>query len=223
MNAKKDDKSISNISKRCSGILKEEIKDVKNLLKKTKNIDFLYDELKVEGNKSFYKNIIFEIINTKYFYDSTKEFIMIGCGYLPLTLLTYYKIYPDSIFIGLDVDKKAIESCNKLRNKYILDNLYFKIADGKYYDYINSKTVLIAAMVKDKIKILNRILGTSGVKTKIFIRLFYDEDYEIVNKIKKSSVGLKVLFKINKSDYPKKEEYDFIIVEKSENINKKII
>lgn len=157
------------------------------------------------------------------FYDNKKEFVMVGCGYLPLTILAYCKRYSKAMFKGIDIDKKATKSCNKLRNMYGLDNTMFKTIDGKKYNYINSKTILIAAMVKDKTDILNKILCTASLKSKIFIRLFYKEDYEIINKIKKSDVGLKVLFKINKIDYPIKEEYDLVVLEKSENTNKKII
>lgn len=149
---------------------------------------------------------------------------MIGCGYLPLTILAYCKRYSKAMFKGIDIDEKAIKSCNKLRNMYgLCNNAIFQTIDGKKYNYINCKTILIAAMVKDKIDIINRILCTASIQSKIFIRLFYKEDYEIINKIKKSCVGLKVLFKINKTDYPIKEEYDLVILEKSENTNQKLM
>ena len=105
----------------------------------------------------------------------------------------------------------------------LYDNTIFKTADGKKYNYINSKTILIAAMVKDKIDILNRILCTASIKSKIFIRLFYYEDYEIIEKLSKSNIGLKILSKIKKKDYPIKEEYDLVILEKSENTNQKLM
>lgn len=209
-----------NQDKRYDEIIKNELSDVKNIIKKG-DINFLYEDLKGGGNKDFYKNLIFEIEETKTFYDKKKEFVMVGCGYLPLTILAYCKRYYKSMFKGIDIDEKAIKSCNKLRNMYGIDNTMFKTIDGKKYNYINSKTILIAAMVKDKIDILNRILCTASLKSKIFIRLFYKEDYEIINKIKKSCLGLKVLFKINKNDYPIKEEYDLVILEKSENTNQK--
>jgi len=149
---------------------------------------------------------------------------MVGCGYLPLTILSYCKKYSNSMFKGIDIDKKAIKSCNILRRVHCLyDNTIFKTVGGKKYNYINSKTILIAAMVKDKIDILNRILCTASIKSKIFIRLFYYEDYEIIEKLSKSNIGLKILSKIKKKDYPIKEEYDLVILEKSENTNQKLM
>lgn len=210
--------------KRYDEIIENELRDVKSIIKKDNNINCLYEDLKVRGNKAFYKNLIFEIGKTKTFYDDKKEFVMVRCGYLPLTILAYCKEFSKAMFKGIDIDEKAIKICNELRNMYgLCNNAIFQTIDGKKYNYINSKTILIAAMVKDKIDILNRILCTAGLKSKIFIRLFYKEDYEIVNKIKKSGVGLKVLFKINKTDYPIKEEYDLVVLEKSKNTNEKII
>lgn len=213
-----------NRDKRYNEIIKNELSDVKSIIKKGNNINCLYEDLKMGGNKAFYKNLIFEIEETKTFYDDKKEFVMIGCGYLPLTILAYCKRYSKSMFKGIDVDEKATKSCNKLRNMYgLCNNTMFKTIDGRKYNYINSKTILIAAMVKDKIDIINRILCTASIQSKIFIRLFYKEDHEIINKIKKSCVGLKVLFKINKNDYPIKEEYDLVVLEKSENTNQKLM
>ncbi len=209
---------ISEPDERYNEILKDELHEVKNLIKNEKCFIFLEKNLKIGGNKTFYKNLVFEIRKTRKFYNSKKQFVMVGCGYLPLTMLVYCNSYPKSKFIGIDIDEKAIKSCNELRKVYDLgDNTFFKIIDGKKYNYINSKTILIAAMVKNKIAVLDRILSTVSVGSKIFIRLFYDEDYEIINKLSKSDIGLKVLYKINKDDYPIKEEYDLVILEKSKN------
>ena len=65
-------------------------------------------------------------------------------------------------------------------------------------------------MVKNKIKMLNRIIDTCKRGTIVFIRLFYKVDYNIIEKLDNEKI--KIIFKIDKNTYPKKEDYDLIIL-----------
>lgn len=65
-------------------------------------------------------------------------------------------------------------------------------------------------MVKNKIKMLNRIIDTCKSDTNVFIRLFYKVDYNIIEKLDNEKI--KIIFKIDKNTYPKKEDYDLIVL-----------
>ena len=57
---------------------------------------------------------------------------------------------------------------------------------------------------------LNRIIDTCKSGTNVFIRLFYKVDYNIIEKLDNEKI--KIIFKIDKNTYPKKEDYDLIVL-----------
>ncbi len=190
-------------------ILDAEIKEV-NSIKKIENINlnnfenFLY----LTYNKNFYNNIEYEISKTEKFYK--KHMIMVGCGFLPLSLISYCNYYPNGKFIGLDINKNAILCSDNLKSMLNIKNVLFKCEDGLNYNYNKADTILIAAMVKSKIKILNRIMDTCKSGTNVFVRLFYKVDYNIIKKL--DNKKNKIIFRIDKNTYPQKEEYDLIVL-----------
>lgn len=192
-------------------ILDAEIKEV-NSIKKIENInlDNLKNFLYLTCNKDFYNNIQYEISTTKKFYNNKKYMIMVGCGYLPLSLISYCNFYPNEKFIGLDINKKAILCSNNLKTMLNIKNVLFECENGLKYNYKKADTILIAAMVKNKIKMLNRIIDTCKSGTNVFIRLFYKVDYNIIEKLDNEKI--KIIFKIDKNTYPKKEDYDLIVL-----------
>ena len=193
-------------------ILDAEIKEVKYIKEyECINMDKFKNSLCLGYNKDFYNSIEYEINKTNKFYINGETVVMVGCGYLPLTLIAYSNYYPKSKFIGLDIDKEAILSSRDLKNILKLKNILFEHKDGLKYDYKKVDVIFIAAMVKNKQKTLDRITETCKPGTKIFVRLFYKSDYKIINKLDNNKT--KMIYRIDKSAYPKKEEYDLVVFE----------
>ena len=91
-----------------------------------------------------------------------------------------------------------------------IKNVLFECEDGLKYNYVKADTILIAAMVKNKIKMLNRIMDTCKSGTYVFVRLLYKVDYNIIKKLDNEKI--KIIFTIDKNTYPQKEDYDLIIL-----------
>lgn len=162
-------------------------------------------------NKDFYENIEYEISKTDKFCTNKKHMVMVGSGYLPLTLIAYSNYYPRSNFLGLDINEAAVLKSEELKQILKSENIFFERADGLKYDYKMMDVIIIAAMVKNKLKMLDRIIETCKIGTKIFVRLFYKSDYKIINKLGNNKV--KMIYRIDKNVYPKKEEYDLVVFE----------
>lgn len=193
-------------------ILGAEIKEVKYIKEyKCINIDKFENFLCLGYNKDFYNSIEYEISKTNKFYTDGETVVMVGCGYLPLTLIAYSNYYPKSKFIGLDIDKEAILSSENLKNILKIKNILFEHEDGLKYNYKNADAIFIAAMIKNKQKMLDIIIETCNKGTKIFVRLFYKSDYKIINKLDNNKI--KMIYRIDKNAYPKKEEYDLVVFE----------
>lgn len=132
-----------------------------------KNIEsYLTDEF----NKLFYNDVKIEIkrLNS---YLSNKNFVMVGCGSLPITLLAFCNEYPDMSFIGIDNSSEAVRKALDIKRCFGIRNLHFDIVDGENYDYIDSDTIFVANTVIPKIKVLRQIAMSAKSGTKIIIRV----------------------------------------------------
>lgn len=150
-----------------------ELDENENFLSKTNGtveVDKIYDYLTDEFNKLFYKDVEIEIEKIKS-YLSTKNFVMVGCGSLPITLLVFCAKYPEMSFIGIDNSPEAIRKAIDLKLKLNIKNLSFNIIDGMNYDYKDATTIFVANTVVAKMHVLKQIAMSAKSGTKIIIRV----------------------------------------------------
>jgi hypothetical protein len=99
------------------------------------------------------------------------KFIMVGCGPLAQTLLHFGLTYRESCCVGIDNNLEAIESFNKIKNYFKLDNIDCKLVDGTNYNYTSFEVVFVANFATPKQKILQRIGETAMLNSILVIRL----------------------------------------------------
>ena len=131
------------------------------------NLDkYLTDEF----NKLFLRDVRIEMSKLKQ-HLSGNNFVMVGCGSLPITLLTFCREYPSISFVGIDNSPEAIKKAIDLKFKFNINNLNFDIIDGVNYNYKKANTVFVANTVVPKVKVLKQIAMSAQTKTKIIIRI----------------------------------------------------
>lgn len=95
--------------------------------------------------------------------------VMVGCGSFPFTLLSFAYKYPEKTFIGIDLNKNAIENAIELKELLKVKNIKFKLYSGKSYDYKDAELILIADLASKKRDILNQIYKTNK-EARVIIR-----------------------------------------------------
>lgn len=150
------------------------------------NLDNLDNFLTDEFNKLFLHDVNIEIEKIAG-YILHENFVMVGCGSLPITLLAFCNKYPQSNFIGIDHSSEAVKKAIEIKNKLNIKNLNFDITDGVNYDYKNADTVFVANTVIHKMEILKQIAMSAKSGAKIIIRIpshaghLLSEDVSYVN------------------------------------------
>lgn len=133
-------------------------------------LDNLGDFLSDEFNKLFLQDVNIEIEKLKE-HITYDNFVMVGCGSLPITLLAFCNQYKNGKFVGIDHSSEAIKKAIEIKNKLNISNLNFDIIDGENYDYKNADTVFVANTVVHKIDILKQIAMSAKGGTRIIIRI----------------------------------------------------
>lgn len=95
--------------------------------------------------------------------------VMVGCGSFPFTLLSFAYKYPEKTFIGIDLNKNAIENAIELKELLNVKNIKFELYSGKSYDYKDAELIVIADLASKKREILNQIYKTNK-KARVVIR-----------------------------------------------------
>lgn len=121
-------------------------------------------------NKLFFNDVKIEISKLRE-HLAGDNFVMVGCGSLPITLLSFCTQFPDMHFIGIDNSPEAIRKAIDIKTKLNIPNLFFDIIDGMNYDYKDASTIFVANTVVPKIKVLKQIAMSAQSNTRVFIRI----------------------------------------------------
>lgn len=122
-------------------------------------------------NKLFFNDVKIEIEKLSEYFSQGHPFVMVGCGSMPITILSYCQEYPNESFIGIDNSAEAISKAIEIKKIFNINNLHFDIIDGINYNYENARTIFVANTVIPKIKVLKQIAMSAKEKTKIIIRI----------------------------------------------------
>ncbi len=148
----------------------EENEEVLSIPNETLSLMNLDQYLTYEFNRSFFQDVKIEISKLKK-YLFGNNFVMVGCGSLPITLLAFCGEYPNVSFIGIDNSPEAICKAIEIKTKFSIENLKFDIIDGMNYDYENADTIFVANTVVPKNGVLKQIAMSAKSKTRIIIRI----------------------------------------------------
>ena len=132
-------------------------------------VKILEDSLTDEFNKLFLDDVQIELSKLKT-YISKGNFVMVGCGSLPITLIVFSSVYSKISFVGIDNSPEAIKKAIDLKQKFHIVNLDFNIIDGVNYDYNDVSTIFVANTVIQKNEVLKQIAMSAKSGTKIIIR-----------------------------------------------------
>lgn len=134
------------------------------------SLDNLDKYLTNDFNKLFFNDVKIEISKLTEHLNGT-NFVMVGCGSLPITLLSFCAQFPNMHFTGIDNSPEAIKKAIDIKTKFNITNLNFDIVDGMNYDYKDASTIFVANTVVPKIKVLKQIAMSASNNTRVFIRI----------------------------------------------------
>jgi SAM-dependent methyltransferase len=117
---------------------------------------------------SAYRRIddIFEHID----FTTARLFVMVGCGYFPVTALQATQRFKNLKVVALDTDPQALIGGRQVTQSLGLTNIEFNLHDGATYDYTGADIIFVANMVSPKDATIRRILDTSRHDTSIVVR-----------------------------------------------------
>lgn len=111
-------------------------------------------------------NDIFEEVD----FNDCKQFVLVGCGQLPITAIHVMDETKVSEIYCLDISEQAIAVVERLKQKFGWSRLHPMVFDGKHFDFGNADIVYIANMVSPKYQVLNRVIETASKDVKLILR-----------------------------------------------------
>jgi hypothetical protein len=92
------------------------------------------------------------------------DFVVVGCGLFPETLMRCYKTEDFSRFIGIDIDTEITEMAANVFSAYMplqpKKSVLFTATYGQEYNYSQASVIFIANSVKNKQAIIERAVAT---------------------------------------------------------------
>jgi hypothetical protein len=102
-------------------------------------------------------------------FGEAENFVMVGCGPLPETILYINDNAAVKNIIGIDNNQEAVYISNELISSLNYDNIQLKYADGADYDYKDADVIYIAGFVTPKHDVLAQIAETGKSDVQILV------------------------------------------------------
>lgn len=119
------------------------------------------------GNQAYTRvNDIFKYVD----FSSCKNFTMVGCGALPVTMFQVFENTEVPEIISMDIREEAIQTVRHIVEKYQMSRIKPLLESGDIYDYSNSDVIYVANMVSPKKEVLDRIIKTAKPTAQIVVR-----------------------------------------------------
>ena len=106
-------------------------------------------------------------------FDVCRQFVLIGCGWLPTTLFLVHEKTDVPELVGLDIVPEAIQTSNALAKRLGYWRVRTVLQDGNAYDYGNAQIVYLPRMIFPKSTVLSRIADTAPRDVHVLVRESY--------------------------------------------------
>jgi hypothetical protein len=103
-------------------------------------------------------------------FDGCNEFVMVGCGPLPVTLLHVSDRTRVARIIGLETDPDAAALAAAVCRRAAGDRIRIAERDGRDYDFRAADVVYVANLVRPKAAVLARVAETVRPGTRVVVR-----------------------------------------------------
>ena len=109
---------------------------------------------------------IFDIVN----FDNCQQFVLIGCGQLPITAIHVMDKTTVPEIYCLDISEDAVAAVMKMKEKYGWSRLHPLACNGLDFDFRDADIVYITNMVSPKYQILDHVIKTASTGIEIILR-----------------------------------------------------
>jgi len=93
-----------------------------------------------------------------------ENIVMVGSGAFPSALLWLRDNFPKLRYVGLDIDARCVKMATELVAALGIDNVHFKLIDGRQYDFCGIDFVYVANTVVPKRAVLEQIARSTSVR-----------------------------------------------------------
>jgi hypothetical protein len=103
-------------------------------------------------------------------FTGCREFVMVGCGPLPVTLLHVCDRTRTPSIVGLELDADAASLAASVCGRTGRDRIRIAVADGCAYDFGTADVVYVANLVRPKRDVVARVAETARPGTRVVVR-----------------------------------------------------
>ena len=109
--------------------------------------------------------------------NDCRRIVLVGCGWIPVTLFYFHDSSPAQELIGIDVLAEAIETAGVMARSFGYERVQFELANGLDYDFRDALIVYVVGVVTDKAGVLSRIADTAPENVQVVV----NEPYSLGN------------------------------------------
>ena len=149
-------------------IVAMETEEARHILSRAGKHGATFKELAGERGVISYERIA-DMFNHVDFNDCD-NFVMVGCGQLPVTALHVLERSTVGHVVCLDVSEKAIAATHQLKEALGLDKLEARLSSGADFDYGQASVIYIANMVYPKLDVVLQALRTCAPGARLVVR-----------------------------------------------------
>ena len=103
-------------------------------------------------------------------FGACREFVMVGCGPLPVTLLHVARRTRIPRIVGLDADEGAIRRAEEICGRMAPSRIEVLLRNGCDHDYGRADAVYLANLVHPKASVLARVAETARPGAQVIVR-----------------------------------------------------
>ena len=103
-------------------------------------------------------------------FDSCRRFVLVGCGSLPATIFNVHKRTKVKEIVGVDNRGEAIDTFQKIIDKFEFKNMQAVCCSGQSFDYQGTDIVYIANLVSPKHEVIDQVLETASPDIQVIVR-----------------------------------------------------
>ena len=103
-------------------------------------------------------------------FSGCRQFVMVGCGRLPVTMFHVHDRTESTDIVGLDVVPEAVDTAREIAARFGYARVGTELCEGQAYDYRDAQIVFITNMISSKAAVLSRIAETAPPEVRIIVR-----------------------------------------------------
>lgn len=101
--------------------------------------------------------------------DSCQRIVLVGSGWIPVTLFYFQDKSAVVEMIGIDVVPEAIQTARVIARLFGYDRARFELANGRDYDFRGAEIVYIVGVVSEKADVISRIASTAAENVQVVV------------------------------------------------------